>query len=611
VKTLLISMPFASATRPALGISLLKAELLRAGQPCDVVYANIAFARLLGIAGYERIATGLPHPLLAGEWVFTDSLYRQGVTPVSGYQEELLERHASLTAEDVELVLAARALAPAFIDECLAAVPWLEYGLVGFTSGSAQNLASLALASRLKQENPHLRVVFGGSNWDEEMGRELHERFPFVDCVCSGEADRTLPALVRALAAGKDDAAGDIPGLVLRRHGRTHSTGAPVPVADLDGLPYPDYVDYFETLHANKLVRALAPSALVETCRGCWWASRHPCSFCGSPGCRREYRTKSPERILREMRAIVALYPCASIELVDDVPSPEFFDQVLPVFAAEPLGVPLFCESRPGISEAHVGVLAAAGASIQPGIESLSDHVLRLMRKGSRALENVRLLRWCRSHGVRASWNLIYGVPGETVEDYEEILRLLPSLRCLDPPDGCGPVRLDRFSSYAEKSREPGVEDLEALDSYRYLYPFPDSSLRRIAYAFEWPMEHRREVATRARQLLAEVRRWQEGPIEDIPVLRQDPGQSPKLVWRRGPGADGGRRLSILEGAVLDAARDICPESVLQRIAGGIESEESLDQVITTLRAEGLLLEQDGRYLSLVATGQELDPPAD
>ena len=504
MKTLLVSMPFASVTRPALGISLLKAELLRAGLECDVVYANIAFARLLGIARYERIATELPHPLLAGEWVFTDDLYRGRRHPPAGYAEDLLKGRASLAGEDIGLVLAARVLAPPFIDECLAAVPWADYGLVGFTSGSAQNVAALALAARVKEENPDVAVVFGGSNWDEEMGRELYDCFPFVDYVCPGEADWTLPALVHALADGRDDV-GDIPGVVSRRRGRSVSTGAAVPVADLDDLPYPDYDDYFDTLRANKLDRATAPAVLVETCRGCWWAAGRPCSFCGSPGCRREYRTKSPARILDEMRAIVARYPCASIELVDDVPSPEFFDHVLPALAAEPLGVRLFCEVRPETSEAHIRELAAAGATIQPGIESLSDHVLRLMHKGSRALENIRLLRWCRSYGVRATWNLIYGVPGETVEDYEEMLRLVPSLSGLDPPDGCGQVRMDRFSSYAEQPRDYGLGELEALDAYRYLYPFPDSSLRRIAYAFEWPASVRREVAARARPLLTEV----------------------------------------------------------------------------------------------------------
>ena len=44
---------------------------------------------------------------------------------------------------------------------------------------------------------------------------------------------------------------------------------------------------------------------------------------------------------------------------------------------------------------------------IQPGIESLSDHVLKLMRKGTTALQNIQLLKWCREYGVQPEWNLL------------------------------------------------------------------------------------------------------------------------------------------------------------------------------------------------------------
>ena len=65
--------------------------------------------------------------------------------------------------------------------------------------------------------------------------------------------------------------------------------------------------------------------------------------------------------------------------------------------------------------------MAQAGVTkIQPGIESLSSNVLRLMRKGVRAIQNVNLLRWAQYYDIDVAWNLLWGFPGETEQDYTE-----------------------------------------------------------------------------------------------------------------------------------------------------------------------------------------------
>src|SRR4029078_9458024 len=65
----------------------------------------------------------------------------------------------------------------------------LAYDIVGFSSTFQQNIPSLALARELKRRHPGVKILFGGANCEDEMGRELHRSFPFLDVVCSGEAD--------------------------------------------------------------------------------------------------------------------------------------------------------------------------------------------------------------------------------------------------------------------------------------------------------------------------------------------------------------------------------------------------------------------------------------
>jgi ribosomal peptide maturation radical SAM protein 1 len=599
-RVLLVDMPFASASHPSLGLGSLQATLRDAGVVCDVAYPKILFAREIGVAAYERIALDLPHPALAGEWVFAGCLYQGGRQPAAGYVDDVLRARWSLPDDDVDLVLEARAVAPGFLDDYLATIDWHAYDVVGFSCSSAQNLASLALARRVKEVHPGALTVFGGSSWDEGMGEELHRRFPFVDVGVSGEAEESLLALVRWLGTGGGGLE-QIPGICHRSGGAVINTGPARPVADIEALPLPDYDDYLVALRESALSHRIRPSAHAETCRGCWWASRHACRFCGSPGCRRSYRAKSPEKVVAELRAL-GRQPFSEVVIVDDVPSPEFFDQVLPELAARPLPVSLFCEVRPEVTREQVRLLGSCRARVQPGIESLSDSVLRRMRKGSRGLENLRLLRWCREEGVVPSWNFMYGLPGEDPEEYARMLELLPAVRFLQPPEACGPVRLDRFSEYAARPAHYGWHNVRPLRSYRYLYPFPEASLRRIAYAFEYDWEPGNEPAGYVAPLREAVESWIARPDEGAPRLSREDGET-IVTDDRGENVRV-RRLDDLEAAVYEAGGDICRrEGLVERLAGSFPGKprltERIDDALTSFVEQRLMVRDGDRYLSL------------
>ena len=123
--------------------------------------------------------------------------------------------------------------------------------VVGFSCTFQQNVASFALARRLKERYPELVTVFGGANFDGEMGLELVRSVDCIDLAVSGEADASFPALLRALATGGDPAA--VPGVICRAT-VTARLGAARPPACLDDLPVPDYGEYFERAERLKLL---------------------------------------------------------------------------------------------------------------------------------------------------------------------------------------------------------------------------------------------------------------------------------------------------------------------------------------------------------------------
>ena len=433
MKVLLISMPFGALERQALGLSLLKACLTRAGVESEIRYFNFDFAGLTGVDDYCWVNYQVPYTAFAGDWCFTEQLY--GECPQAGaeYIDQILRQQWALSEMDIRRLLRIRALTGTFLDHCVESIDWARYDVVGFTSTFEQNIASLALSKRIKQLHPRIKIVFGGANWEGEMGLELHRQFAFVDYVCSGESEQSFPSLIAGIRRNR--APGDVPGVVYRKGRESIATGPGNLVNDLDELPVPDYTDYFRTLGVSGANAEVLPVLLFETSRGCWWGARSHCTFCGLNGGAMAFRSKSQRRALDELKQLTDDWHVTMVEAVDNILDMAYFQEFLPAVAAEQLGLQLFYEVKANLSRRHLKQMAAAGVHrIQPGIESLSDHVLKLMRKGTTALQNVQLLKWCREYSVTAEWNLLYGFPGETRADYREILNMLPSIRFVDPP---------------------------------------------------------------------------------------------------------------------------------------------------------------------------------
>jgi len=597
-------MPFAASERPALGVSMLKAHLLRDGVSCDVAYLNLAFAELIGRKAYERIADGLPIRALSGEWVFAECLWgRNGSLPDS-YVDDVLRKRWPVSEDDIGLVLEARDRAPGFLQSALASIPWADYDVVGFSSFTAQNLASLALAGLVKQRHPGVTVLFGGPNWFGRPGVRFHQRFSFVDLACSGEGDVTFPALVRSLAGDREAHLERIPGLIYRKGGVTRCNAEPEPFADLDTLPYPDFSDFYEARDHYPDVRSEMPSISVETSRGCWWATTGPCNFCGMDARRRLYRTKSADRIAAELRDLGRLWPCRLIYLADTVVSPAFLDEVLPDLAADVLPPRLFFEVRPNLTREQVATIAAIRAQIQPGVESFSDHVLHLMHKGTRALENIRLLKWCRSAGVKVHWNLLHGLPGETREDYDAMLALLPSIRFLEAPSQRLCMSVDRHSPYFEQPERHGITRLRPLAPYGYLYPFHDRVLADIAFAFQYECTADRTPPDLAAELDREVSQWsRESGMGDLTVLEETPDRVTLLDKRRVAAA---RTIELddLESLLYSSSDDIGEIQALRARARDAfpardDLDEAIDAALASLEERRLLAHVGDRYLSL------------
>jgi ribosomal peptide maturation radical SAM protein 1 len=480
-------LPFADIDRPAIGVSLLQAELEELGFEARVEYLNFDLAEQIGIEVYAGVSHNVAPDALVGEWFFADLLFE--LPTERQYVERILARQVD--PETIGKLLHARRARRAYIERCVARIRALQPRIVGFTTTFHQTCGCLAVAKRLKELPGAPLIVFGGANCEGEMGLQLLKSFAWIDYTCTREGDIAFPRLVQRLLRDGDPSA--LPGIL--RQGESRSLTLPAMVQDLDALPIPQYRDYFARLATSPLRTDIAPSLLIETSRGCWWGAKQHCTFCGLNGDTMSFRGKSAHRAYDELAALSTGYSVRKIECVDNILDMRLLNTLMPRLACSGLDLDLFYEIKANLRYDQVVKLRAGGVTtIQPGIESFSDRVLHLMRKGCTGMQNIQLLRWCAELGIRVAWNLLAGFPGEDPEEYSATAALIPLITHLPPPASCSAVRLDRFSPMFTGAEEFGLTRVRPNSAYYYVFPLGVRELANLAYFFEFDYADARDV---------------------------------------------------------------------------------------------------------------------
>ena len=594
-RVVLVCAPFFSVVRPAIGVSLLKAGLEAAGISTRVDYLNVRFADRVGVDIHESAATGVANTTLLGEWIFAPAVNR-GAIPADDerYARTLRELYSD---EHRGRLHALRDEAAAFVEDEAQRLAAEGPAILGFSSLFQQNCASIGIAQRVRELNPSITICFGGANCEGPMGRALLAAFPAIDCVFSGEADATFPEFVRNLLAGTMPYTTS-PSVFARdaRYARAAADACETPIANLDELPVPDFVDYFAALDRSPWRERIRPGLVFESSRGCWWGAKKHCRFCGLNGSAMAYRAKSPQRVIAELDELARTWCTTQFLAVDNIMHMKHVESVFGPLAERAPEYRFFYEIKANLKRAHLEQIARGGVRwVQPGIESLHDELLRSMEKGVSALQNVCLLRDCAELGMRATWTILFGFPGERADQYDRMAAIVPLLEHLDPPYGCVPIRLDRFSPYFERAAELGFEDVRPMPAYGGIYALDADVLAGLAYYFEGTAAARPARGHTA-ALEAEIHRWArrfrrgaERPVlaatdTEIGTLIEDTRSCAVQRWRYVSGD---------ERAVLNAFRE--PAKVGER-----------SEAFERLAALGYLLLDGERALSLVVEPHEL-----
>ncbi len=492
----LVNPPFGAIERPSIGLGLLQAAAKQTGIDCECAYANLTFALRIGLEAYFWLANTSDCRDLVGEWVFAGTVFGESAGDVDAFVRDYLPSTYTagtfgvlMPGRDLRRVLLdVRGAAEAFVDELAGTILAKRPRVVGCTSTFQQNAAALGLLKRIRERDERVVTLLGGPNCEGPMAEGIRRHFPWVDFVVSGEAEESFPGVLdRLLAEGRGVDEDALPEGYVGRLRAAPSRGpkrARLVVRDLGVTPSPDYDDYFDQLAASGLADRVRPGLLLEASRGCWWSLKRPCTFCGLNGVALRYRAKPPERVVAEVDALCRKYATPRVEFVDNNPDPRNVLRISASLRDRTPPVALVLETRV-LDRRHLEKMAEGGVCwLQVGIESFHPRLLALMGKGTTPFQNVQVLRWAYEQGIRVTYNLIHGLPGEEDAWYLEMSRALPLIEHLEPPRKVVPLRYDRFSEYCEHPERHGLL-LAPHRAYRYVYPLPPAEIAEFAYFFE------------------------------------------------------------------------------------------------------------------------------
>lgn len=606
----LICPPFMFSIGPSLALGLLKATLLKEGISCYVDYADLYMTSALGLEVSSILNNGNMKDYL-GEYVFSGLA---GIEPECA-EEQIFAKFRrtgkTMFIPEVQNALKfARKVASEQTELTVQRILKRNPKIVGISSCFQQRNTALAIFKRLKELRPDIVTVMGGANCFGNAGLAILREFPFVDYVFFGESDDIFGKVCKNIINKTDK---PLPYGVLKNGEPLPKTAPHRIIMDMDSLPYPDYDDYFAILSTDvgRHVCSLRERSgderfevtlYLESSRGCWWGEKTPCTFCGLHGNIRQYRQKSAKRTFEEMCAMCEKYGIYRVFFTDCNMPQNWIEEFIPLVKAYPKHFHLFTELRSHYSAEQIHELAEAGFTyMQPGIESLSDHELKLMHKGVTVMQNLNFLKCGRANDIYLSWNIIYGFPGETVEDYIEQIELIPLIEHLQPPNNANMLVFARNNEYVDHSEEYGLK-MSPSRIYSFSCPQKKEYIDDTAIYFDAQMKVSNEIENAAVALKKTVQNW-------IARFKKAQGHI------RLDMTDLGDRLLIIDTRkcsvfrvqyLIGAERDVyqlcispIPRKQLEdKLAGQINHEE-LTAAIHSLEAKKLLLCHDNFLFAL------------
>ncbi|MFX0023109.1 MAG: B12-binding domain-containing radical SAM protein [Candidatus Hermodarchaeota archaeon] len=292
-----------------------------------------------------------------------------------------------------------------------------QYDMIGITCMTSTFGLALKICKIAKNYN--ISTILGG--FHPTLVPNIIEEFDCIDMICRGEGDITF----RELLEGKPK--DQILGLSYRKNGVViHNPDRPL-FKNLDKLPFPEN----DLVHSKPYHYLWVPAWVCETSRGCPFK----CNFCCvTQFYRATYRTKSPERVIKELMRVPNTTKL--ILFADDnfTLQKKRATEICKLLEKTKLSkrFMFICQSRVddiANNPDMVKTMSKAGfICIFLGFESFKQMSLNYMEK-QYTLDKVRKsINICHKNGIMVFGSFIIGNIGEDVKDTRRTFKLMKEL---------------------------------------------------------------------------------------------------------------------------------------------------------------------------------------
>ena len=423
-----ISMPYSKfdskwfSNVPNINLGIAEAFLAKKGKGAKSFHFHLKF--LPHLRGFDpeileslvKLSAPFGVEYLGLDYVFASLLFEERYfTSRNRFQERL--QSVGLTLNDFDIL---REVARAFIDDVFSELsPYLEgTRLVGFSCSHYQLSSALLMCSKIKKASPDTLTVIGGKDCAGAFAHELLSHTDLVDFVGIGECEITIATLLEHISDRKRP----LYNVMFRDGGGEIDQSESKENVSLHSLPFPTYNLEDFPIEAEEVILP------IELGRGCPWGK---CTFCPD----KSYNIRCQSKTARRVTAEIEHYQHISRDLrsfiildSDALKVPKMVVELSKSLEGKGLSFH-FAEFRAEkMGKTVLEALLRFGtwvSQFQVGIETFSDRVLKLMKKGVGALKNVEVLKMAAESGVPLQFNLFTCFPKMTTEDLIENFRVM------------------------------------------------------------------------------------------------------------------------------------------------------------------------------------------
>ncbi len=308
--------------------------------------------------------------------------------------------------------------------------------VIGFTLFSHDLPWSQRAVAATKKAMPHVITLLGGPHV-AGMGERIFAQAPETDFAFTGESESGFVELLDLLqgsgGAPEPSDLEPIPGLIHRVDGEAVLNKAYRPL-DLDEIEFPawDMIDprTYPEAPQGAFFRRLPVAPMVFT-RGC----PYPCTFCAaSTTLGKALRKRSIHNIMAEIELLMGQYGIREIHVLDDnfTFDNRYVERFCETLLQKGVDITWGCPNGVRLDTLTPGLVRLMKRSgcyyLSVGIETGSQRMLDIMRKGL-TIELIReQVAMVREAGLEVNGFFILGNPGETEADIHKTIRFAKEL---------------------------------------------------------------------------------------------------------------------------------------------------------------------------------------